>query len=106
MKNVLTTVVCSFHICSLKVGIVSAAVREATVSSYFYSSCDLALGRKTEKKTCHGSKYQLLCSCHISLFGNTGVQFDQDSWLADNPLLVLQLMICMVARHTQGIPIR
>ena len=106
VKNVLTTVVCSFHICSLKVGIVSAVGREATVSSSFYSSCDLALGRRTEKKTFHGSKYQLFCSCHISLFGNTGVQFDQDSWLADNPLLVLQLMICMVARHTQGIPIR
>ena len=74
VKNLLTTVVCSFHICSLKVGTVSAAGREATVSGYFCSSCDLALGRKTEKKTCHGSKYQLLCSCPISLFGNTGVQ--------------------------------
>jgi hypothetical protein len=74
VKNVLTTVVCSFHICSLKVGIVSAAGREATISSSFYSICDLALGRKTEKKTCHGSKYQLLCSFHISLFGNTGVK--------------------------------
>jgi hypothetical protein len=36
VKNVLTTVVCSFHKCSLKVGIVSAAAREATVSGLFY----------------------------------------------------------------------